>query len=153
MVALIQASLAFSLAFVLVAVLSPWLSRAVGVRWWYWIWLLLALRLLVPYSAAWPKAPLVLEASEAQTQVELTPIEAQTPAAAQAPAEAPSAGWKRWAIPVYCSGAGLFAGYYAINGLFFHRRLRRWSHPARRKHTLTLFSQAQARLRLSLIHI
>ena len=91
MVALIQASLAFSLAFVLVAALSPWLSRTVGVRWWYWVWLLLALRLLIPYSAAWPQAPLVLEASEAQTQVELTPVEAQTPAAAQSPAEAPTA--------------------------------------------------------------
>ena len=148
MVALIQASLAFSLAFVLVAALSPWLSRTVGVRWWYWVWLLLALRLLIPYSAAWPQAPLVLEASEAQTQVELTPVEAQTPAAAQSPAEAPTAGWKRWAIPVYWSGAGLFAGYYAINGLFFHRRLRRWSHPARRKQTLTILGQAQACLRI-----
>ncbi len=148
MVALIQASLAFSLAFALVAALSPWLSRAVGVRWWYWVWLLLALRLLVPYAAAWPQAPLVLEAASAQTQVELTAAETQAPAAAPAPTEAQGAGWRRWVVPVYLSGAGLFGGYYAINGLLFQRRLRRWSRPAREKQTLTLFGQERARLSL-----
>ncbi len=146
MVALIQATLAFSLAFALIAVLSRWLSRAVGVRWWYWVWLLLALRLLIPFCAEWPQAPLVLDVAEVQRQTTLAPSETLAPAASPVPVAPQQGNWLRWAVPVYLAGAGLFAGYFMLNSLLFRRKLRRWSRPAQWAQTIQAFEAEKARL-------
>ena len=58
---LAESTLTMGAAIVLLLVLGPLLARRYATRWRYWVWLLVALRLLLPFSLSLPQAPVRLE--------------------------------------------------------------------------------------------
>ena len=59
---LAELSLTMGAVIALLLALGPVLSRRFGSQWRCWAWLLVALRLAVPFNMALPAAPVVLEA-------------------------------------------------------------------------------------------
>lgn len=57
----LEISLAASLIILLLVLLSPLLNKRYAAKWKYWIWIVLALRLLLPFGRTEPEAPVVID--------------------------------------------------------------------------------------------
>lgn len=144
---LAELSLTLGAMIALLLALGPLLQRRLRPQWRYWAWLLVALRLAVPFNVSLPQAPLQLEAptrlsapwtaehdggrgTEAAARPVADGAEVVFPETA-APAEAaPSLSLTELAFTLWAAGAaGVLAvqlGRYAA----FRRQLRRWRAPA-----------------------
>lgn len=156
---LAESTLTMGAAIVLLLVLGPLLARRYATRWRYWVWLLVAVRLLFPFSLSLPQAPVRLEAppdrvlytaptSEPATSGAPVPggSAAWTPAVpSAAPVQSQSSAVERPAAPqvlprtvtleqflfwAWAAGALLFLAWHLAGGLRFARWLRRWGEPA-----------------------
>lgn len=53
----VEISLGVSAVLALLLLLSPLLNRFYAAKWKYWVWLVLAIRLLIPFNPQWPQTP------------------------------------------------------------------------------------------------
>ncbi|WP_066457939.1 hypothetical protein [Anaerotruncus rubiinfantis] len=81
---LLLVSLTTSALIGLLLVLSPLLGRRYPAKWRYWAWLLLAVRLLIPWNFTLPEPPVTIPVAPAV----LAPAARQTPPTFTAPTEA-----------------------------------------------------------------
>ena len=61
---LAEVTLTMSAVILLLLLLGPLLSRRYSIRWRYWAWLAVAVRLLIPVNFSLPEAPVRLEPPE-----------------------------------------------------------------------------------------
>lgn len=125
----------------------------------YWVWLLLALRLLVPVTVTLPEAvgriPVVRQATQAQIVImgrlsgtEAAAVEQQeenlSPPADRGETETktPVTGAS---VPViiWAVGAGVFLGYHFLVNLAFRRYVRRWGRSVKNPEVRALVARAR----------
>jgi len=148
----------------LLLLLSPLLSKRYRARWRYWAWLLVALRLLIPWNLSLPDAPVSIEvpdmsrpplvivppAATAPPAVTALPGSQLQPAPPAAPAPArPAITLRQGLALLYGAGAILFLSYYFIGALRLARYCRRWCSPCTDPEIHTALALAQRRLGLS----
>lgn len=64
---IVEITLAVSVVIVLLLIFSKILDKNYTAKWRYWVWLVLAIRLLIPFSISLPNAPIRLYESEVTT--------------------------------------------------------------------------------------
>jgi hypothetical protein len=144
--ALLLMSLTTGLLALPLALLSGRLGKRYAPKWRVWAWLALSLRLLIPVTAAAPRAPIQIPTPalrvEGPLPAEAAPREAarpgpgvpaEKPAAAASPERAPgrpALTGAEWAGALWLLGAVCLAAYHILGYRLFRRRVFRWSVPA-----------------------
>ncbi|ASA25181.1 M56 family metallopeptidase [Paenibacillus donghaensis] len=156
---MVEIILSTSLIIVLVLLLGRTLSRRYAPKWRYWIWLALAVRLLIPFNLTAPQPlvqiiPPIQEAMIPQkTAVDKAsaPIQSDkngnpVPAVTAAPNKPMSA--QAGIALLWLSGAGGVLIYHCVGHLIFMSSIRRWSRPVGEQQVLELFSHSLRELKL-----
>ncbi|HOG46127.1 MAG TPA: M56 family metallopeptidase [Anaerolineae bacterium] len=130
---LIGVSLATGAIILALTLLSFKLDRVYGARWKYWVWLILALRLLLPFGLPLPQAPLQIAMPETQISIPqgLQPVPGLP--FAQAASIAGQAGRTVSLVQVaallWLIGFSLFLLHQLIGYRLFRQQALRWSRP------------------------
>ena len=156
---LAESTLTMAAIILLLLVLGPLLARRYATRWRYWVWLLVAVRLLLPFSLSLPQAPVQLEAPPNRVFYTASPSNPVSSAdsvssgstvliparPSAAPVPSPGGAADRSSAPqllpravtleqllfwAWAAGALLFLTWHLAGGLRFARWLRRWGEPA-----------------------
>ena len=151
---LAQATLTTSAVILLLLLLGPLLSRRYAVRWRYWAWLAVAVRLLIPIDFSLPQAPVQLETPPDRVVYTTAPSPVlQAPATSNLPTP-PAASPSSPSVPssiapeesvgaetvkaltlsqvlfwIWLAGALLLLAWHLAGYLRFRRYLRRWAQP------------------------
>jgi beta-lactamase regulating signal transducer with metallopeptidase domain/lipopolysaccharide export system protein LptA len=138
---------------VLLVLIAQWLFRKrLAPRWRSALWLLVVLRLVMPFSLSsatsifnllpdWPRssaeapqqsAPIVSAANAAEMPVALrndlsspAPMQSSVPEIIQPPAPAPVSHWPEWVLAAWLVGVVLLGGQIAVSSIRFWRRCRK----------------------------
>lgn len=142
--------------------LLPVLRKRYRVKWLYWVWFLLALRLMVPWNPALPGIPaaVVLPSPEPAAVVS-TPAAAEPAASASAaeppqaelPAQTPAperATFPAAALlpPIWAAGAAVFLLYHLSGYFVFRNTVRRRAREVRRGETAELWQTLKQAYRI-----
>lgn len=150
LITLAEITFTMSAVILLLLLLGPLLSRRYAVRWRYWAWLAVAVRLLIPINFSLPEAPVQLETPPDRV-VYTAPPAVSTPAPIS-PAPAPTAGMpappaiappertdpapaarsltlSQVLFWVWLTGALLLLLWHAVGYLRFRSYLHRWATP------------------------
>lgn len=152
---LLEVSAASAVVILIVVLLSSIINRSYTARWKYWLWMVLAARLLIPFNLSFETAPARVEVSIPAASISL-------PAAATAPAQpaqpvspppavgqlslpdtpdlpitpaapaAPAITVMELLMLVWLAGVVLFLLWQAASYLRFRGQVRRWGLPVRR---------------------
>ena len=169
----LEVSLTMAVVLAVLLALRPLLKKRLRARAFYWVWLLAALRLCIPFNVSLPQAPVTVEAAPRQALVRvdthrtnpggteyrvMTPLEAEQAqsAAYSAPREpdAPSAADRYTTVLtagqllalLWLAGAGVFLAWHLAKYVRFRLRVRRWGAPAEDTALLARFEEAKAEL-------
>lgn len=156
---LVEITLSVAVIIAGLLLLSPLISRKYTAKWRYYIWLILALRLLVPFNVSLPVAPIRLEPRPQSA------VSAQVPAAApQMPAQVQE---DQAAVPpllqengaeftllelllaVWALGAVAFLVWQAVGYCRFLRFVRRWGGPAQAPASAAMLDQLCVELQVA----
>lgn len=141
-----------SLVIIGLKLLSPFLSKSYAAQWKYWTWMIIAVRLLLPFNFSFaqslvqiqvPDSPLieaVLQSTvppniPANTPVAVAPVQETADYAAQPPSLLAVLAL------VWLVGTALFALYRLIGYIMFKRQALRWSSPIRHTRTTAKVDQ------------
>lgn len=149
---IVEISLSAGVVIALLLLFSTRLNRTFIAKWKYWIWLLLAVRLLIPFNAVLPEAPVRLTMPEravmpAQFQMAQEQMSVTTPAApAQATPPQEAGGMPAWTrtellAVLWLTGAACFLFYHLFSYLHCKRRYLRWSKPISDRRVLAMVDQ------------
>lgn len=159
---LVEITLSVAAVIVVLLLLSPLLGRKYTAKWRYYIWLVLALRLLVPFNFSLPGAPIRLEPRQQistaapESYAPQAPSKApQDPAPVPPPIQEADADIKLAHVlcAVWALGAAVFLAWQAVGYCRFARFVRRWESPAQipdMLHQLCLELQIRADVRLAI---
>ena len=169
----LEISLTMAVVLAVLLGLRPLLKEKLRAKAFYWVWLLAALRLCIPFNVSLPQAPVTVEAAPRQALVRvdthrtnpggteyrvMTPLEAEQAqsAAYSAPREpdAPSAADRYTTVLtagqllalLWLTGAGVFLAWHLAKYVRFRLRVRRWGAPAEDAALLARFEEAKAEL-------
>ena len=161
LITLAEITLTMSAVILLLLLLGPILARRYAIRWRYWAWLAVAVRLLIPLNLSLPEAPVQLETPPDRV-VYTAPPAVSTPApvstdytpvvSTAAPAQ-PDLTQPEEAVPavqpavrsltlsqvlfwVWLAGAVLLLLWHLVGFLRFKTYLRRWAKPMEPPHFL-----------------
>lgn len=128
---LASVSLSSSAVILLLLFLRPLLCRRYRAELRYWIWLALAVRLLVPLSPSWPASPVALPSlpeTAVSFSVPLSGGETAVPAGGEVLTPAvPSLSVSGLLTAVWAAGAVVFLAWHLLAAFFFRRKAVRWS--------------------------
>lgn len=161
LITLAEITLTMSAVILLLLLLGPVLARRYAIRWRYWAWLAVAVRLLIPINLSLPEAPVQLEtppdrvvytapptvSTPAPVSTDFTPVvntaapvqPAVTQPEATVPAVQPavrSLTLSQVLFWVWLAGAVLLLLWHLIGFLRFQSYLRRWAKPMEPPHFL-----------------
>lgn len=153
----IEVTLSMSVCIAVLLLLSRWTKRRYAAKWRYWVWLALAVRLLLPVNVSLPQAPISLQTPGQQMMlyVQETPAEEQRTAQYEIPAEnrtestdgvLPESTIKemdfiRILAFIWAGGVCAFLFYHCAAQIVFFHRLGRWKHPAREREAQCRFEE------------
>jgi beta-lactamase regulating signal transducer with metallopeptidase domain len=132
---ILTVSLSVSLLVLLARVLVPVLRKHYTAKWRYWLWLLLALRLLIPatpvFTSAQQPAALSQAGKEAETQYRIVDPEDPEPVPMPQVSETrESVDFIHILAVIWLAGMIAHAAFQGILYIRFQRRTGRWSQPA-----------------------
>lgn len=166
----LEISLAMSVVLAVLLALRPLLKRRLRAGAFYWVWLLAALRLCIPFNLSLPQAPVTVEAvPRAVYRVDtvnsnpgnhhyaaLTEEEAASEevAAENRPVDGgsiqdvytPLFTLEGAVAALWLAGAGAFLAWHLAKYVRFRLRVRRWGAPAEDAALLARFEDAKAEL-------
>ena len=169
----LEISLTMAVVLAVLLGLRPLLKEKLRAKAFYWVWLLAALRLCIPFNVSLPQAPVTVAAAPRQALVRvdthrtnpggteyrvMTPLEAEQAqsAAYSAPREpdAPSAADRYTTVLTagqllalsWLTGTGVFLVWHLAVYVRFRLRVRRWGAPAEDAALLARFEEAKAEL-------
>lgn len=157
---MVEIILSTSLIIVLVLLLGRTLSRRYAPKWRYWIWLALAIRLLIPlnFSAPQPLLQISVPIQDVMLQQATAVDKASAPIQSDksgnldssvAAVSNESISVQAAAALLWLSGAGVVLIYHCVGHLIFMRSIRRWSRPVGEQRVLELFSHSLRELKLN----
>jgi beta-lactamase regulating signal transducer with metallopeptidase domain len=148
---IIEVALITSGVIAILLLLLPFLRRHYTARWRSWVWLLVAVRLLIPYNPSLPQAPIQLAAPAQHVTVnvparETTVLPPQMGNPVSSPVATP-VPVTRATVPlttilslVWILGIAAFLLYYFMGYFLFRRAVRRFSRPVEDERTLAIWN-------------
>ena len=163
---IIEISIIVGIAILLLVLLSTKLNRTFVSKWKYWIWLLLAIRLLIPFNFSLPQAPVQLSVAQETArpfssptfelpQIQNEPQQAVAPNTAPRPATVVSSRSSvirsplDWAAVIWAVGFVAILLYHAFSYLNCKRLYLRWSSRTENTHLLTMLDQLQMEMNIN----
>lgn len=149
---ILEISVSVSAVILLVFLLTPLLKKRFAAKWRYWVWLVLAVRLLIPVNFHMPQ-PVVQISVPQRTVAAQTAVQPQAGQNAAIPAVQPPQITAQPSLTVagllsvvWLAGAAIFLlfrffGYFAFLGM-----VRRWSRPVREPEIRELFQSEEKEL-------
>lgn len=143
---LLEISAGTSVVILVVRLLSARINRTFVARWKYWLWLVLAVRLLIPWNPDFSAAPARVEmnipevsiSAPAQPPQEISPTSPAAPGVSPGLSETAAAPmttidllWSLWIL-----GMVLFGLWHLLSYLHFQRNVFRWSRPVEKESPL-----------------
>lgn len=150
---MLEISLSVSAVVVLILLLMPVLKKRFAAKWRYWVWLILAIRLLIPLNYHLPQPAVqiqtpqktVLLRTSAPTSTSEETASLRVPQTRKKPA-AGQLNWLELAAAVWSAGAVLLLAYRFSAYFFFLREIRRWSAPVTDGETLAVLQTEKSEL-------
>lgn len=139
---MLELALPMSALIAVLLMLSPLIKRSYIAKWRYYMWLFVALRLLIPIRLFTEKIPVVMELPRSISGVPVTVgavSEAGTAAAVSV---------QDILMLIWLAGAAVFAIYQVISWLSFKARVRRWAVSAEDEAVTRVYDAACASLAL-----
>jgi len=127
--------------------LSSRLNRSFAAKWKYWVWLLLAVRLLIPFHVTFPGAPVQVSVPDTAIPPVFSPrtpaIPDFTPAAPDLPIQSAARSMNLWELfsIIWLAGAVLFLAYQFAGCQRCRHEALRWSRAAKDKRLYTALDQ------------
>ncbi len=159
--ALLEISTASAAVILVITLLSSLINRNFTAKWKYWFWMVLAVRLLIPFNFSFESAPARVEVSIPTAPITL-PAAPVTPTPPIQPAEpmpvpiqpaqpvAPVITMVQLLILVWLAGMILFLLWQAVGYLRFRRQVIRWGLPVPKGDMIcTVLQQAEAELKIN----
>lgn len=149
----IEVSLGVSVLITVLLLLSPLLRKTYTVNWRYWVWLMLAVRLLLPFNLSLPRPPINITmphhriAYQSPTPTLSPPITNIQPADHRAPAEPTKAATAKTvsitevSVAAWLLGISVSVLYQSACYLLLRRSIKQWSYPATDSRVLALFEE------------
>jgi len=148
---IIEVALITSGVIAILLLLLPFLRRHYTARWRSWVWLLVAVRLLIPFNPSLPQAPIQLAAPAQHVTVnvparETTVLPPQMGNPVSSPVATP-VPVTRATVPlttilslVWILGIAAFLLYHFMGYFLFRRAVRRFSRPVEDERTLAIWN-------------
>ena len=158
----VEITLAVSILVLALLLLSPIIGRQYTAKWRYWAWLLLAVRLIIPFNLSLPKAPVQLPEPSGGFSIPVPPVapsvpvptpmlpDTSLPPAEAAPVVIP---WLLIAACVWLLGAVVFLCWQLGGALLFRRELRRWGRSCESGKAAELFSRLREEMGLRRVRL
>ena len=128
--------------------LSSRLNRSYVAKWKYWVWLLLAVRLLIPFQVTFPGAPVQVSVPDTTIPPIFSPqtpstVPDFTPAAPDLPIQSAARSMSLWELfsIIWLAGAVLFLAYQFAGCQRCRHEALRWSRAAKDKRLYTALDQ------------
>lgn len=148
-------SVSTSVVIAALLLLAPHLRKTYQAKWFRWVWLLVAVRLLLPVSFALPDAPITVQVDQTAVTAPIVPpstdpvpVTPQTETPEAEPSSAPLT-WLNLLALVWAIGGAGFLGYQTTGYLLYRKKLLRWSRPFNTPEAESVFRSAAARVGLS----
>jgi len=162
-IGLLEASATTGVVILALVLLSSLLNRTYAAKWKYWVWLVLAVRLLLPFSLSIPEAPVQIAVPQTQITVPRRPLpESAGPITSQterqiditrpsAPGFEPAERTRTIdlsliAMLLWLAGFLFFLFRQLIAYRLFRKQVMRWSRPPRKAGTLQAIGRLSAEL-------
>jgi len=157
---IIEVALITSGVIAILLLLLPFLRRHYTARWRSWVWLLVAVRLLIPYNPSLPQAPIQLAAPAQHVTVnvparETTVLPPQMGNPVSSPVATP-VPITRATVPlttifslVWILGIAAFLLYHFMGYFLFRRAVRRFSRPVEDERTLAIWNAVRREMHVA----
>lgn len=135
---LLEITLAISPIILLLLLASKVLAKVYSAKWRYWVWLVIAVRLLIPANLSFPNAPVTVSApvqnyqfvpKAPSTIVSSNTVTAIVSPAAPSVSAVPTINLFDIAILVWICGALLFLSFHFFSYFIFLKKAKRWKTP------------------------
>ncbi|MBW4079943.1 M56 family metallopeptidase [Paenibacillus sp. S150] len=151
---MVEITISTSFIIVLLLLLRPFTGKKYEVKWRYWLWLAVALRLLVPINITLPQAPIQIDSPVINTnsapviskEIVLSPHETTGLDQIAATAAEQSMSVQHIAAFVWFTGMTLVLTYHSIGHFLFLSRTRRWGKPVTEPRILEQYRQMMKQL-------
>ena len=153
-----KVTLTTSVVIAILLLLLPLIRKKYTVKWRYWVWLVLAVRLLIPFSPSLPQTP--IEITPASQNIEFkvplqntmsTPLSHNTavPQAKKNSAAAQTITLNEILSIVWVLGSAVFMLYHLTGYFVFKGSVWRFSRPVEDKQTKGLWGEVKEEMRIS----
>lgn len=146
----IEVTLTTSAVIAVLLLLLPFIHKKYTVKWWCWVWLVLAVRLLIPFSLSLPQAPIEiappLQNLELKVPVQntMTPPLINNMAVTQVPKDLTAARTitlNEVLSIIWALGIGIFMFYHLFGYFLFRKFVLRFSRPVEDKRIIKLWCE------------
>ncbi|NGZ76294.1 M56 family metallopeptidase [Saccharibacillus alkalitolerans] len=163
---LLEITISVSLVIAVLLLLRPLIGRRYAAKWRYWIWLAVAIRLLIPFNFSLPQAPLQIERPAATKSAQPAFASEALPAANAATGKEAASGLQsepktaadllppakppltaaQIAGFLWLAGMLAFPAFHIAGHILFMRKVRRWARDAAEPVQLEMFEETLSRL-------
>lgn len=151
---MVEITISTSFIIVLLLLLRPFTGKKYAVKWRYWLWLAVALRLLIPINITLPQAPIQIDSPNTNSPLVISEGVLPSPHGTAAldrigATEAEqSMSVQHIAAFVWLTGVALVLTYHSIGHFLFLRRTKRWGTPITEPKVLEQYKQMMEHLRV-----
>lgn len=154
----INVTLTTSVVITVLLLLLPLIHKNYTAKWRYWVWLVLAVRLLIPFSPSFPQAPIEItpptqniefKLPVQNTTASLLPSNAVVPQAAKDSTAARKITLNEVLFIVWILGIVVFLLYHLTLYFLFKRSVLRFSRPVEDKQILGLWCEVKEEMEIS----
>lgn len=136
----LETAIPISLLICLLLIISPLIKRSFVAKWRYFMWLFVAVRLIIPFHISAFKNPITMELPQ---QISGMPVMTE---AVKTAAAAPSMSLQSILMLIWLAGMVVFTLYQIVNYNTFRKSVKRWSKPVTDENTIRIFNEIKSSL-------
>ncbi len=133
----LELALPISILIAALLLISPLIKKGFVAKWRYFMWLFVAVRLILPFKISVFNAPITMEIPR---QIQGMPVAAQTASTAQS-ASSPHISLQTILMIVWLLGIAAFTAYQIISYISFRRTVKRWAKPVANEKITAMFDR------------
>lgn len=165
MMTIVEITLSVSIGISFMILLMPLLNKRYTVKWRYWIWLIFAIRLLLPFNFTIPEPMVTLKPSSNRIVMEVPKVidQAKTSRVNFEDIDNIDKNIDRVSINksvtdinlnnifsrIWLLGIFLFCGYHFISYLYFRKTIKRWGYPIKNMEIIHIFKDMRRKLNIT----
>ena len=138
---ILETAIPMSLLIGLLLIISPLIKKSFVAKWRYFMWLFVAVRLIIPLHISVFKNPITMELPQ---QISGMPV--MTEMVNAATTTAPSISFQSILMLIWLAGMVVFTLYQIVNYNTFRKSVKRWSKPVTDENTIRIFNEIKSSL-------